>query len=102
MSSRLTKAAAVSVVVLVAAVAAAQLVRPSHTNPATVSTHTLRSQLGATSPVAEVLDRSCGDCHSNTTPWRSYTRVAPSGAEHGDKPMSDLETRSDTRACGCS
>jgi hypothetical protein len=77
MSSRLTKAAVVSVVVLVAAVAAAQLVRPSHTNPATDSTHTLRSQLGATSSVADVLDRSCADCHSNATEWRWYTQVAP-------------------------
>lgn len=34
MSSRLTRAAVVSVVVHVAAVAAAQLVRPAHANPA--------------------------------------------------------------------
>lgn len=77
MWNRLKKAVVTGVVALVALVAAAQLVRPAHTNPATNSAHTLRSRLGATSGVADVVDRSCGDCHSNATDWRWYTQVAP-------------------------
>ena len=63
--------------VILAAVVAAQLVRPEHTNPPTEPSHTLRSQAGASSAVVAVMDRSCGDCHSNATEWRWYTQVAP-------------------------
>ena len=77
MWSRLKKAAVASVAVLVALLAAAQLVRPAHTNPATDSSHTIRSRMGATSVLPAVVDRSCGDCHSNATERRWYTRVAP-------------------------
>ena len=72
MSRRLKRAAIAFVVVL----AAAQLIRPSRANPPidpsrTIQAHETTKGLGA------VLDRSCGDCHSNATVWRSYTQVAP-------------------------
>jgi len=76
MSSRRTKAATF-VVGLAAASAAAQLVQPPRTNPPTDPTHTIRSQIGSASALADVFDRSCADCHSNATEWRWYARVAP-------------------------
>ena len=60
-----------------AAFAAGQLVRPDHTNPPIDPAHTLRSHIGNASALADLVDRSCGDCHSNATEWRWYTRVAP-------------------------
>jgi hypothetical protein len=77
MSRRLKQVALAVVVVLIAAIAAAQLVRPERTNPAIDVTRTLQAQVGATSELVAVVDRSCGDCHSNGTVWARYTRVAP-------------------------
>ena len=76
MSSR-RKMAAFAAGAVVAALAAGTLVRPDHTNPPTDPAHTLRSRTGNTSALADVVDRACGDCHSNATEWRWYTRVAP-------------------------
>jgi hypothetical protein len=64
-------------VVFVVVVAAAQLVRPDRTNPATDSSRTIHAHLSTASQLTSVLDRSCGDCHSNETVWRWYTNVAP-------------------------
>jgi len=36
-----------------------------------------QARLGASSPLAAVLDRACNDCHSNATVWSRYTQVAP-------------------------
>ncbi len=73
MSRRLKQAAVVLVIVF----AAAQLVRPDRTNPATDVNRTIAANAGSTSALAAVLDRSCRDCHSNATVWPWYTRVAP-------------------------
>jgi hypothetical protein len=72
--SRRLKQAFVVVVVLFAA---AQLVRPNRTNPATTFSHTIDAHAGAVIGLAPVLNRSCGDCHSNATVWPWYTQVAP-------------------------
>ena len=71
MTRRLKQAA----IVLVVAFAAAQLVRPERANPPIDATRTIQAH--ADSHVAEVLDRSCHDCHSNATEWPWYTRIAP-------------------------
>ena len=76
MSRRLEKVELV-VVVLAGVVVAAQLVRPERTNPATDVTRTLQAQAGVTSNLAAVVDRACGDCHSNETVWARYPHVAP-------------------------
>ena len=74
MSRRLKQVAVVVVVVF----AVAQLIRPSRANPPTDPSRTLATHLGAGgSGVVSVLDRSCGDCHSNATTWPGYTQVAP-------------------------
>jgi heme-binding protein len=73
MSRRLKQAA----VIFVAVFAAAQLVRPEQANPATDPSRTIQAHLGTGSGLGAILDRSCGDCHSNRTVWPWYTQVAP-------------------------
>ena len=74
--SNTLKGAGIVVVVIVAAVAA-QAVRPEEANRPTDPNHTIQAQLGTSSALAAVLNRSCGDCHSNTMVSRWYTRVPP-------------------------
>ena len=73
MKRRLKQAAIVIVVVF----AAAQLMRPDRTNPATDASHSIQAHVGTTSELIPVLNRACGDCHSNETVWPWYTQVAP-------------------------
>ena len=73
MSRRLGQAAIVFIVVF----AAAQLVRPQRANPAIDVSRTIQAQTAASTKLVAVLDRACGDCHSNATVWPWYTRVAP-------------------------
>ncbi len=73
MSRRLKQAA----VVLVAGLGAAQLVRPGVANPAIVPGRPIQARVATASGLGAVLDRACGDCHSNATRWPWYTRVAP-------------------------
>ena len=73
MSRRLKQAAIVIVVVF----AAAQLVRPERTNPATDVSRTIQAHMGTASGLVPVLDRACSDCHSNATVWPWYTEIAP-------------------------
>lgn len=72
--SRRLKQVAVGLVVLFAA---AQLIRPTRANPPTDESHTFQAHVGTASGLVAVLDRSCGDCHSNQTVWPWYTEVAP-------------------------
>ena len=75
--SRILKAAAAVVVVLVALFAVAQLIRPERTNPPIDSSRTLQASVGAQSGLATVVNRSCDDCHSNATVWARYSGMAP-------------------------
>ena len=63
--------------VLLAVVAAAQVLTPVSNSLPTDSTHTIQAQPGTSSALAAVLDRSCGDCHSNTMAPHWFTRVPP-------------------------
>jgi hypothetical protein len=73
MSRRLKQAA----VVFVVAFAAAQLVRPERANPPIDATRTIQAHLSTASELVPVLNRACGDCHSNATVWPRYARIAP-------------------------
>jgi heme-binding protein len=57
--------------------AAAQLVRPARVNPAIDAGRTIAAHVAPASGLAAVLDRACGDCHSNGTVWSRYTQIAP-------------------------
>ena len=74
---RLKRVAPVFVVLFGLVFAGAQLVRPKRTNPPTDINRTLQSVAGTGSELVKVVDRSCGDCHSNATVWERYTNVAP-------------------------
>ena len=63
--------------VFVAVFAAAQLVRPERANPTTDPSRTIQAHVGTASSLPAVLQRACGDCHSNDTVWPSYARIAP-------------------------
>lgn len=54
-----------------------QFVRPARTNPPVDQSQTIHSRLQINPQVAAILDRSCQDCHSNTTRWPWYSNVAP-------------------------
>jgi heme-binding protein len=71
------KRAGIVVAVLVAVIAAAGIVGPHTSNLSTDSTHAIQAQPGTSSALAAVLDRSCGDCHSNTVVSHWYARVPP-------------------------
>jgi len=73
MSNRLLQLSAV----VVAALIAAQFLRPNRTNPPTDVNRTIAAHAGVASELVRVLDRSCGDCHSNSTVWPWYTNIAP-------------------------
>jgi hypothetical protein len=72
-STRLKQAAVVFIIVF----AAAQFVRSERANPATDARRTIQAHVGTASGLVAVLDRACGDCHSNATVWPWYTQVAP-------------------------
>lgn len=73
MSKRLKQCSLIAAVVIVAA----QFVRPSHANPPVAAAHALHAYAGTTGALAPILERACGDCHSNRTTWPWYTQVAP-------------------------
>jgi hypothetical protein len=72
--SRRLKQTAIAILVVFAA---AQLIRPNRANPPTDERRTIQTQLGTASAMPAILDRACGDCHSNSTVWPWYTEVAP-------------------------
>ena len=55
----------------------AQLIRPARTNPPIDSSKTIESRTTMPAEVANILKRSCRDCHSNATVWPWYSNVAP-------------------------
>jgi len=73
MSTRLKQAAVVFLVLF----AAAQLIRPQRANPPIDPGRTIQAHVRTPGELVPVLDRACGDCHSNATVWPSYTQVAP-------------------------
>jgi hypothetical protein len=77
MAIRAKQAAIFSVLGIVVIFALAQLVRPDRTNPPIDARRTIGAQAGVDPQLVAILDRSCADCHSNATVWRSYTQVAP-------------------------
>jgi hypothetical protein len=71
------KWAGVGVGALAAVLASAQLVQPESPKLRTEPSHTIQATLPASSALGPVLERACGDCHSNTPPSGWYARVSP-------------------------
>jgi heme-binding protein len=75
--SRRLKQIAVIFIVFIVVVVTAQLIRPGLTNPPIDPTRTIEAHMSGANGLASVLNRSCGDCHSNDTRWPWYAHVAP-------------------------
>lgn len=61
----------------VAVFALMQVVVPARTNPQSDPSASLVAVRPDAAPAYAVMQRSCGDCHSNYTLWPWYSRVAP-------------------------
>lgn len=75
--SRVRKALKWLLIALVAVFVGLQVVRPARTNPAFDQAETIYARLQVTPEVSTILDRSCQDCHSNSTRWPWYSNVVP-------------------------
>lgn len=54
-----------------------QFIRPERTNPQADETLAYDRYLKVDEDIAQMLRRSCFDCHSNQTVWPWYSQVAP-------------------------
>ena len=75
--SRVGKVLKWLVVLIAVAFIGIQFVRPARTNPAVDQSQMMQTRLQVPPHVASILDRSCQDCHSNSTRWPWYSNVAP-------------------------
>lgn len=64
----------VSGLVLIAGI---QIFRPARTNPPEEPGRSIHAVLPVEPAVGNLLNRSCNDCHSNSTSWPWYSEVAP-------------------------
>ena len=76
MTIRPRHVAIVLVLALVLVLIAVQFVRVDRTNPPVDAGLTIAAYQGADSPLVAVLNRSCGDCHSNATVWPTYAPLS--------------------------
>lgn len=63
--------------ILFTAFLAVQFYRPDRANPPTVQAETLEATTEVPDTVAQILKRSCNDCHSNQTVYPWYSNVSP-------------------------
>jgi hypothetical protein len=63
--------------ILVVLGAVSQFVQPARTNPPVDPGKQISAHLPMDPAVKEAFARSCNDCHSNTTVWPWYSKVAP-------------------------
>ncbi len=54
-----------------------QLIRPDRTNPPIDPAQTFEAVAKPNAEVAAIVERSCYNCHSNTTVWPWYSNIAP-------------------------
>lgn len=75
--TRVLKRIGIGLAATVVVFGVAQLVRPAHAALNTDPSHTIQATLDASSPLGPILDRACGECHTNAMTSRWYTQVAP-------------------------
>ncbi len=54
-----------------------QFIRPARTNPPSDPAQAIEAHVAIPPDARAILQRSCGDCHSNQTRWPWYSNVAP-------------------------
>jgi len=87
------KALKIIFILAVAAFIAAQFYRPNTMTAPIVQAETLEATTDVPENVAEVLKRSCNDCHTNQTVYPWYSNITPVNwllADHVDEGRSEL------------
>lgn len=87
------KALKITVIVLFIGFVAIQFYRPDRTAPPIVEAETLEASTEVPENVAQILTRSCNDCHTNKTVYPWYSQIAPASlflASHVDDGRRDL------------
>jgi Haem-binding domain len=64
-------------VATIAVFVACQLLPVDRSNPRADPARSLYATIAVGPDVRSILERSCGDCHSNETRWPWYSHVAP-------------------------
>lgn len=54
-----------------------QFIRPDMSNAPEDASKNIRAHVKVPDEISNILNRSCGDCHSNTTQWPWYSKIAP-------------------------
>jgi hypothetical protein len=65
------------VIVIAVAFVIAQFIRPNQVNPEVNAADTLEASVAVPPNVEEILQRSCKDCHTNTTSYPWYAQISP-------------------------
>jgi hypothetical protein len=71
------KARVYLIVVVLAVLAAIQLFQPERTNPPVNPEMTFEAVAKPAPEVVSIIRRACSDCHTNSTVWPWYSRIAP-------------------------
>lgn len=71
------KALKIALIVIVVLLVVAQFIRPDFTNPPVVAEQQLVANTEVPGDVAAIMQRSCSDCHSNTTVYPWYSQISP-------------------------
>lgn len=58
-------------------IVAIQFIRPDMSNAPEDASKNIRAHVKVPDEISSILVRSCGDCHSNTTKWPWYSKIAP-------------------------
>jgi hypothetical protein len=69
----------VLVILIVAALVVIQFFQIDKVNPPVVAAETLQTAVTVPQNVQMILDRSCSDCHTNTTVYPWYSNIQPVG-----------------------
>lgn len=87
------KAIKIAAVTVLGLLAVLQFFRVDRTNPQIVGAETLEAVVAVPADIAEILGRSCNDCHSHKTVFPWYTNIQPAGwfmKDHVDHGRSHL------------
>jgi hypothetical protein len=90
MSSTLLKRIVLGFLIVVAGI---QFYRPDRTNPPFDPARSVDATATVPAAIAEVLKRSCYDCHSSETRWPWYSAIVPMGwgvADHVNEGRSHM------------
>lgn len=67
----------IALIAVVVIAAVAQFIRPDLTNPPILADKTLEATTTVPPNVTAVLQRSCNDCHTNSTSYPWYSQITP-------------------------